>query len=109
MSSRLAGADPQQPPASDRFAAPHPGGQSYTEFAFDEMQFDTKGRSRVNVTAEVTATIGELTQTIRINASREFMLKLNEGVLSSSPGAKIVISGIFRLYDERGDSIDVSD
>lgn len=63
----------------------------------------------MNATAEVTATVGGLTETIRIIASREFMVKLNEGVLSSSPGATIMIRGIFRLYDERGDSMDVSD
>jgi hypothetical protein len=63
----------------------------------------------VTVTAEVDARMGDRTEIIRINASRELILKINEGVLADSSGVKIMITGVYRLHDEHGDSMDVSD
>lgn len=67
----------------------------------------------MNVTAEVNATIDKRTEIIQLTASTEFIHKINEGMLHSSPGknegVRIVITGVFRLYNEQGSSMDVSE
>lgn len=67
----------------------------------------------MNVTAEVNATIEHRTEIIQLTASREFIQDLNARMLCDAPearnGVTIVITGIFRLSNEQGASMDLSE
>lgn len=67
----------------------------------------------MDITAEVSARLGERTEIIRISASRTFFQELNRGLLSvpsgSDIGINLLITEVFRLYDGQGNSMDVTE
>jgi len=67
----------------------------------------------VDVTAEVNAIIGNRAEIIRLIASREFIQDISAGMLRDAPeareGVRIIVTGVFRLYNEQGGSMDFSE
>lgn len=74
---------------------------------------DSNWSTAVKVTAEVNATIGNRAEIVQLIASREFIQDLNASMLCDAPeardGVNIVITGVFRLFNEQGGSLDVSE